>query len=175
MTQQPKPQGGAFGPSHAEEQRTRRETILNDLKVSRENDAKLRNLFQSLSQFGEGDDNSASTYHSHTHDESGGRFAQINKQNISGSKPTVDALAAPNWAPQAVGVEPFIDGRECGDTFGFALGERHEWGDRDTSVQEPDVGAKEGPTQPPSVVGPSSHIAKRRGFSARHAASIRLQ
>ena len=48
----------------------------------------------------------ASTYLDHTHtDDEGGRFAK--PQTIVGQTPTADyPTAAPNWAPQAVGVEP---------------------------------------------------------------------
>jgi hypothetical protein len=47
----------------------------------------------------------ASTYLDHTHSEEGGRFAK--PQTIVGQTQTPEyPMAAPNWAPQAVGVEP---------------------------------------------------------------------
>jgi hypothetical protein len=46
----------------------------------------------------------AGTFLSHTHNDEGGRFAK--PQQIVGAKPVPEYPAGPNWAPQAVGVEP---------------------------------------------------------------------
>jgi hypothetical protein len=152
MTNDPRPQGGAFGPSHQIDQNERRAELMNDLAVLR------RQQPQPMT-----DDNIASTYMAHTHDESGGRFAQINKQNISGSKPTVEYNAGPNWSRDPVPPEPTIDCTDCGDTFGIALGEFHEQHSQLPASSTVSVEGSEGaPSDPPSRAPSSTHIVKRR-------------
>lgn len=115
-------------------------------------------------------DNCPSTYHSRTHNETGGRFAAagVDKTNITGSKPTVDALASPNWAHDPTGIEP---------PLGFSIdeapivGEWHEIqaslaGDRDASESSTDSGAKDGTDASelalPGAVPSTTSIVKRK-------------
>jgi hypothetical protein len=66
------------------------ETLLNDKRVLRQQkDA------STFAQFASSDAN-----------QDAGRFAAINKATVVGATPKQPEYAAPNWAPQAVGVEP---------------------------------------------------------------------
>jgi hypothetical protein len=81
-----------------------------------DNERKLRTTFH---QFAESEAGSV-----------GGRFAQHERFGVTGTAPTVDypRLAESNSTNQqaAVPPEPTIDARDCGNSFGVALGEPHE-------------------------------------------------
>jgi hypothetical protein len=92
-----------------DEQRIRKETILNDLRVSKENEAKLRNIFrtQSQSQISE----ETGTFHDHAQSDAasgGGRWAAQAKSNVTGSEPSTNYPTLPSASPWHDGnaVEP---------------------------------------------------------------------
>jgi hypothetical protein len=66
------------------------ETLLNDKRVLRQ-----QKEASTFSQFANSDAN-----------QDAGRFAAINKATVVGATPKQPDYAAPNWSPQAVGVEP---------------------------------------------------------------------
>jgi hypothetical protein len=139
MTQQPKPQGGAYGsgPSHQKEQHERLQELFNDLAVRRHQERKPAEETGTLYDHAQGDANTV-----------GGRWAAQNRATLSGDKISVDYPTLPDASPWHAGnaVEP---------PLGFSIdeapivGEWHEVqaslrGDREASVQEPDADAKDG-------------------------------
>ena len=68
------------------------EALFNEQKLR---NAQRRNSASTFSQFANSEAN-----------QDAGRFAAINKATVVGATPKPPEYAAPNWAPQAVGVEP---------------------------------------------------------------------
>jgi hypothetical protein len=101
MSNQPRPQGAAFGPSHQIEMKEKHRELMNDLAVRRAQQP--RPMI--------GDDNAASTYQNFAQSdaslENQGRFAKA--QHISGTQPTTQYPRLPSgpWSgPDPSGLEP---------------------------------------------------------------------
>ena len=101
-----------------------------------------------------------STLLDHVHDESGGRFAALARQERE-AKPSVIGVdpaaqyprlpSSSSWsAGDPVGVEPLIDATDCGTEFGAAMGEQHEQPIEEVAEDLPASSAPE--AQPASVV-----------------------
>jgi len=99
MTQQPKPQGGAYGsgPSHQKEQHERLQELFNDLAVRRHQELKPAEETGTLYDHAQGDANTV-----------GGRWAAQNRATLSGDKISVDYPTLPDASPWHAGnaVEP---------------------------------------------------------------------
>ena len=90
-------------PTRIEEQAERKAMIQQDIASHRIQQSLLRTPNQRQPD-------NAKAYSQLPVDQPEGRFNLAMKQAaLSGSKPTVDALAAPNWAAQAAGIEPPLD------------------------------------------------------------------
>ena len=90
-------------PTRLDEQKERREILQQDLASHRVQQSLLRTPNQRQPD-------NAKAYSQLPVDQPDGRFAVATKQAaLSGSKPNVDYPAGPNWAAQAVGVEPPLD------------------------------------------------------------------
>jgi hypothetical protein len=174
MSNQPRPQGGAYGsgPSARADQKERREVLRNDVLVSQENDRKLRMLFQSPSQA----EPEVGTYAAHAASDAnsvGGRWQQTNKSTMTGATEAVHYPTLPAASPWHDGnaVEPplGIDVNETpivGEPFEVEASIRRLAGEREASgSSSPDSCAEDGTAAsslPSGSVPSTTSIVKRK-------------
>jgi hypothetical protein len=155
MTQQPKPQGASFGPSHQIEMKEKLSTLMQDLLVRKQQEPQPLN-----------DD--ASTFHTFAQSDAasvGGRFAQTQSAKVVGADKSVEYPAIPSgpWsAPDPSGLEP---------PFPVDVSEpviTGEWHEVQASLASgsplPEAGGTDGDSQddPSLIESPSGTLRRRK-------------